>query len=200
MRKKSTKTDRHDFQHELRSLTDDEFDALYIRLRGYARHLLSTMFGPLVRELDPEDLVHHAYLRVETGASATSSADTLFFHLANVMQHRAQKAAARKGNTLPHLVVVAGEATEGGTISADALEASPADDPWHRAVASECFRRILDYFAGKLDLLRYIDFRLEYPGISAAEYAALMDLDVQDIRRMNRALRRGFVALQEEQP
>jgi hypothetical protein len=190
---------RQQFQRALRALTEDEFDELYVRMRGYARHILSSLHGPLVRTMDPEDLIHHAYLRVETGASASGSAPTLFFHLANLMQRRAQKVAARSANTCAHLSIVEGDAPDdGGTINAEAFEAPPSDDPHERLVAAQRLRQILAYFTGKVALLRYINLRLEHPGATVAEYAVLLRVNVRDVRNMNRVLRRGFLALQEQ--
>lgn len=190
---------RQQFQWALRALTDEQFDELYVRMRGYARHVLNSLHGPLVRTMDPEDLIHYAYLRVETGASTWGSAPTLFFHLANLMQRRAQKVAARSANTCAHLSIVEGDATDdSGTISADAFEAPPTDDPHERLVATQRLKQILAYFAGKVALLRYINLRLEHPGASVAEYANLLRVDVRDVRNMNRVLRRGFLALQEQ--
>lgn len=189
---------RHQFQRELRALSDEQFDELYVRLRGFARYLLSSMSGPLVRLLDPPDLVHDAYLRVETGASASSSAPALFWHLAKLMQRKVQKVAKRGANRSPHLTIVTGETTDVSMISADAFEAPPSDDPLQLSIAAQRLRQILSYFAGKGTLLRYIRHRLEYPGATAEQYAVLMDVDVETIRNMNRVLRRGLHALREQ--
>ena len=188
----------HDFQRDLRALTEAQFDDLYIRMRGFARYLLAALRGPLIRAIDPEDLIHHAYLRVETGKSASSSAPSLFWHLANLMQRRAQKTAARSANTRPHLSITYGSDVEPSTISVDAFEAPPDTDPHERAVASQRLRQILAYFADKAALLRYIGIRLEHPGATAAEYAAIMEVDEREVRNMNRVLRRGYVVLQEQ--
>lgn len=172
-----------------RYANEPEFEWMVRRLAAYTAHRLERHGRARLAMDEPLDFVHEAIRLVLDGSRHVAAADdrAIFRALAGIVDSltiHAREKLERRGRRLS--IATPGAEPHEGELGEDQLaHLDPVED---ETIA----RETLDHFVKKLDpqLRRYVRTRVEHDDFTAEDHARQLNVEVSDIRNLDRRLNR----------